>query len=117
MKLIHYFKVASHFHIFQHEFYLALCHDLVEDGYLGKWILRYWKSLDTITRKKDEVYKNYIKRIWFDDVASRVKLADLEENMKRCPESLMKRYVWAYRFLGGILTVDSVNAINLAKFY
>lgn len=99
MKFIHYFKVALHFRIWTHEFWLALCHDLVEDGYIGKWILKYWISLDYITRMDGEFYMDYIHRVSLNPIAKRVKIADLEENMKRCNESLMKRYVKAYKYL------------------
>lgn len=102
MKIIHYYKVASHFNIFTHEFWLALCHDLVEDGYVGKWILKYWKALDAITRRDIvhmEIYEHYIWRCADNKVAKRVKIADLEENMKRCSSSLMKRYEKAYKTL------------------
>lgn len=100
MKIIHYFKVALHFRIWTHEFWLALCHDLVEDGYIGKWILKHWTALNYITRNNEwETYSKYIERCSDHPVATRVKIADLEENMKRCSESLMKRYKKAYKYL------------------
>lgn len=92
-------KVAKHFNIFTHEFWLALCHDLVEDGYVGKWICKYWHSLNCITRVNTETYKEYIYRLSYDKTAKNVKLADLEENMKRCNTSLIKRYEKAYKTL------------------
>ena len=102
MKIIHYFKVALHFRIWTHEFWLALCHDLVEDGYIGKWILKYWISLDYITRRKDERYMDYIKRCSLNKHSKNVKIADLEENMKRCNKvstTLIVRYNMAYKYL------------------
>jgi len=99
MKIIHYFKVAFHFRIWTHEFWLALCHDLVEDGYISDRILYVWLSLDDITRMDGEFYMDYIHRVSLNPVAKRVKIADLEENMKRCSDSLLKRYKKAYKYL------------------
>lgn len=102
MKIIHYLKVAFHFRIWTHEFWLAVFHDLVEDGYIGKWILKYWIALDYITRKKDEKYMDYIKRCSLNKCSKNVKIADLEENMKRCNEistTLIVRYNMAYKYL------------------
>lgn len=98
MKLIHYIKVARHFSVFSEEFWLGLCHDLVEDGYIGTWALK-WKSLDFITRRENEIYMDYIQRVSLDKIATKVKLADLKENMKRCNQSLFKRYTKAYEHL------------------
>jgi hypothetical protein len=95
MKIIHYYNVAKHFSIFSKEFYLALFHDSVEDGYLPKIICKYWKSLDAITRITDEQYFKYIERVKLNTVAKNVKIADVTENLKRCPDSLKKRYLKA----------------------
>lgn len=98
MKVIHYIKVASHFKVWTHEFWLALFHDTVEDGYIGNWILR-WEALDAITRRKGEIYVDYINRVSKNKSATKVKIADLEENLKRCNISLEKRYIKAKNFL------------------
>lgn len=103
MKVVHYIKVASHFKVWTHEFWLALFHDTVEDKYIGDWILK-WKSLDAITRRKNEVYKDYIHRVAKNKSATKVKIADLRENLKRCPNSLVKRYRNALQFLNLTLT-------------
>ena len=98
MKLIHYYKVARHFTIWTQEFWLAICHDLVEDGYVGRWAC-IWSGLDAITRRKNEVYMDYINRVSRHQTAKKVKLADLDENINRCSESLAKRYIKAIHFL------------------
>lgn len=98
MKIIHYFKVALHFSIFTEEFWLALCHDLVEDGYLGTWACK-WQALDAITRRENEIYMTYIERVSSNKKAINVKIADLRENMKRCNACLTKRYLRAFNFL------------------
>lgn len=99
MKIIHYIKVAVHFKVWTHEFWLALFHDLVEDEYLHSFILKYWSSLDAITRRKNEQYFDYINRVKQNKSATKVKLADLNENIKRCSDSLKKRYIKAQLIL------------------
>ena len=99
MKLKHYIKVALHFNIFQHEFYLALCHDLVEDGYLPNFVCKYWKALNAITRRSNEQYFDYFLRVKRNKTAKNVKLKDLHENMLRCNDSLKKRYIKATTLL------------------
>lgn len=99
MKAIHYFKVASHFKVYQYLFWLALCHDLVEDGFLPAFFTKMWKDLDAITRKKGEAYFDYIARLQQNPSAKKVKVADLKENMKRCSSSLLRRYTKALKLL------------------
>ena len=108
MKIIHYFKVALHFSIFTEEFWLALCHDLVEDGYLGEWACK-WKSLDAITRRENEVYMDYIQRVFHNKTATNVKIADLKENIKRCNASLMNRYLKALQYLTNETNNHNIN--------
>lgn len=98
--MFHPLKVALHFSPLSREFWLALAHDGVEDGYLPAVLLRVWPGLDAITRRPGEVYQTaYIPRVARHPVARRVKMADMEENMKRAPASLMKRYRKAYPIL------------------
>lgn len=77
---------------------LGFCHDLVEDGYLPKWVLRYWPALDAITRRDSETYAQYIERVAVNRKAAAVKRADLRHNLHRnggCPVSLRRRYLKA----------------------
>jgi len=99
MKIKHYYAVAKQFSIFTEHFWLGFCHDLVEDGYLTPKILKYWKSLDAITRRKDEVYSIYIRRVSENSVAKEVKIADLKVNLLRCNHSLAQRYLKSLKFL------------------
>ena len=92
---------------------VALFHDLVEDGYIdldtlaaqAKLNQLQIEAIDNLTRKKKEDYFDYIKRLKPDDIASRVKLADLTDNIRRCAHdlpiklSLLERYVKAYKLL------------------
>jgi hypothetical protein len=91
MDIKHYWHVA----INSGHFWLGLSHDLVEDGYLSKRLLRYWKSLDAITRRDGEMYFEYIARVKSDDCARDVKVCDIKHNLIRnggAKESLAKRY-------------------------
>lgn len=90
---------------------VALLHDVLEDtdttieelkelGLSDKLI----KSIITLTRQKDIVYMDYIKAISIDEIAKKVKLSDLEDNMdpdRQCEEtsSLQERYKKAYKYL------------------
>lgn len=99
---------------------LGFLHDLVEDNMeefrkAGEQIGRDWdiafdaleqdfsieiiRALRAITRKPDESYKDYILRLAENDLATRVKLHDLDDNMdlSRGPieQSLLDRYTWA----------------------
>lgn len=100
MKIPHPILVAKHFKPWKHEFWLALFHDSVEDGYLPNFVCKVWGSLDAVTRKKGEVYQSeYIPRCSSNPVARNVKLQDLNENMKRCSPSLRRRYTKALDFI------------------
>lgn len=99
MKIIHYYKVSKHFKLFTKEWFLALFHDTVEDGYLPQFICKYWKSLDAITRKQNEQYFKYILRVKQNNIAKYVKIADITENLKRCNDSLKIRYNKALKIL------------------
>lgn len=87
---------------------VALLHDLVEDGFatMGEIHEEFGAtvavSVDRMTRRDGEVYADYIGRVGYDLVATRVKLADLADNLKDLPphkESLRKRYEAAQKFL------------------
>ena len=93
---------------------VALFHDLVEDKYISMDELAQQAhlteeqiaALDAITRRPGERYFDYIARLKTNEIARKVKLADLSDNMKRCvfdlPNrwGLIRRYAKAY----GILT-------------
>lgn len=94
---------------------VGLFHDLVEDGYktigqLGEaWNLTDVQvaALDAITRREGEQYFTYIYRVNQNELARKVKLSDLTDNMKRCVEDLphrwglLRRYAKAYAILTG----------------
>jgi hypothetical protein len=78
--------------------------DLVEAGYSAAVVT----AVDCLTHRGDETYEDYIDRVARDDVARRVKIADLEANLannRRLPNSpanraRIERYTRALERLG-----------------
>lgn len=64
-------------------FWLGLLHDVVEDGYLPTWLLRYWPAWDAITRRDGETYREYIQRVKANPLARKIKIMDLTHNLER----------------------------------
>lgn len=71
---------------------VAVLHDVVEDsqaytlaflGALG-FSPTVIEALDALTRREGESYADFIKRCGENDVARRVKMADLNDNMQLC---------------------------------
>jgi len=88
---------------------VAVLHDVIEDS---SWTLEdlYWHGASEaiidavrhITRRKhQETYREYILRVKENDLARRVKLLDLHDNMNHAPrQSLWERYTKALVVLG-----------------
>jgi hypothetical protein len=96
--LRHYLAVASHFPRFSYRWWLALLHDGIEDGWLSHRLLprQLKRDIQQLSRADHGIkgaYALYIARLSFsgDNVVA-VKIADLTENLKRCPPSLIPRY-------------------------
>lgn len=84
-------------------FLTALLHDSVEDGYASAKEIRehfppeIYESVITLTRRKGEPYKAYLRRVKEgSEIARVVKIADASVNLRRCVEaknwSLARRY-------------------------
>ena len=94
---------------------VALLHDVVEGGYATFEELQQrfslddeqMKALDAITRRQGEKYFDYIDRVKQNEMAKTVKLADLQDNIRRCAWDLpnrwglLRRYGKAYGILIG----------------
>lgn len=87
---------------------VAALHDTVEDSWVTfKYLEDRFPSyivdaVDAITRRDNETYRLYIKRCCQNDIARRVKKADVEDNLRperRFPEMPLVRY---YKTLGWI---------------
>lgn len=95
---------------------VGILHDVLEDtnitlkylennGFYGE--IKILQALESITRKSNESYKDFISRVKLNPIALRVKLADLKDNMnisriKNPTEkdfSRIEKYKKAYRFL------------------
>ena len=88
---------------------VAWLHDTVEDADVtisdierefGRSVA---DAVETITRRKSETYRDFIKRVATNPVACCVKIADLEVNLEACrvnPKGdLVRRYEWALSYL------------------
>lgn len=94
---------------------VALLHDVVEDKYATFEELKerfnldkeQMQALEAITRRDGEKYFDYIARVQLNDMATKIKLVDLQLNIIRCAESLpnrwslFERYYKAYKILIG----------------
>lgn len=88
---------------------IALLHDTLEDTDITEEDLSnefpeyIVEAVKTLTRNKDEDYKDYIKRVALNDVVIKIKLADLFDNyhrpMKEPRPGLKERYAKAIEFL------------------
>lgn len=106
----------------------ALLHDVVEDTAITTEALRgsgfsdrVVDLVDYLTRRPEETYKDYIKRVSEDSDATKIKLADLKDNMDplraTTPEIqslISKRYVWARDYL---LDVQYKRSLEELKDY
>ncbi len=97
---------------------VALLHDVLEDTPTTMDELRavgypedLLAALDCVTRRSDETYEQFIERLAPNELARRVKLADLADNMdlSRLPvvtekdRLRLERYKAAWARLGGVL--------------
>lgn len=95
----------------------ALLHDVVEDGSINLDYLRLKEipervvnAVDSLTRRKNESYKDYIIRISLDPIAIEVKIADLEDNMDisrldRLTDAditRLSKYHYSHKYLKGL---------------
>lgn len=97
----------------EYEFVVSMLHDVIEDTDLtledlkGELNSQELTALDHITRRDGENYFDYIKRVSENELATKVKLLDLRDNMdltyydevKEEHLSLLNRYLKAYKML------------------
>lgn len=89
---------------------VGLLHDAVEEGcctqefiekLVGPYVAR---SVDAITRRDGETYKDYIRRCSKNRLAAIIKMVDIMDNLSPAricenTDSLSERYFWALRYL------------------
>ena len=86
---------------------VAWLHDVLEDSDLQpedleeKGISRYLvQSVEAITRQKDQNYKDYILQVKEDEIATKVKIADLRHNLSDLKNGSMRdKYILALYIL------------------
>jgi (p)ppGpp synthase/HD superfamily hydrolase len=108
---------------------VAVLHDVIEDTAVtvedmrqAGFSERVLSALLLVTHRKDEPYADYVVRCKADDVARRVKLADLEDNT-RLPRTILRpdrlerdlarirRYVLSYKFLTDQLSEEQYRSL------
>ena len=111
----HLYRVAIPFVVEPKLYYIALLHDIFEDTDVTEKELLSFEEIDDdsikilklLTREKDESYMQYIKKIATDEIAIKIKMSDLKDNMditrldKIKDEDIarLKKYQKAYKFL------------------
>jgi (p)ppGpp synthase/HD superfamily hydrolase len=101
------------------EMIVAILHDVAEDTRYTLEDLKdlgcteaQLKAIDALTKREGESYRERIKRVKQSTVATKVKIADIKDNMelwriKGAPElddkskNRLAEYIWAYHELGG----------------
>ena len=94
--IFHVLRVMLSFEEPAHQI-VAVLHDAVEDSNLelqdledAGYPAEIVTAIDAITHRDEESYESYIERVAINEVARRVKLVDLQENLAnnlRCPDS------------------------------
>jgi (p)ppGpp synthase/HD superfamily hydrolase len=111
----HLYRVAIPFLVEPKLYYIAFLHDIFEDTDVTEKELLSFEEIDDdsikilklLTREKDESYMQYIKKIATDEIAIKIKMSDLKDNMditrldKIKDEDIarLKKYHKAYKFL------------------
>lgn len=111
----HLYRVAIPFLVEPKLYYIALLHDIFEDTDVTEKELLSFEEIDDdsikilklLTREKDESYMQYIKKIATNEIAIKIKMSDLKDNMditrldKIKDEDIarLKKYHKAYKFL------------------
>ena len=108
---------------------VAVLHDVLEDTAVTADNLRkvgfgepILAAVECVTHRKDEPYADYVVRCKENEIARRVKLADLEDNSRLArtilrPQRLqadfarIHRYVLAYKFLTGQITEEQYRLL------
>lgn len=103
---------------------VGLLHDILEDTNIEYGLLEQEfpaevvSAVEILTRGRGVTYKDYIKNIVRNKIATEVKLRDLENNMNKQrsdlipggkKDSLVERYEWAYAYLINAITKSAVD--------
>ena len=89
---------------------VSLLHDCVEDTWVTLGFLEdrfpeeIVDAVDALTRRESETYRQYIKRLCRNDIARRVKMEDIEDNLRPdrlFPGAPLERYRKAQAWIQG----------------
>ena len=114
LDVAHAFRVARQLQDDDDAWLVGLFHDLLEDTELNAEVLlasgvpsRVVEAVVVLTKRPDEPYARYIERVCANDLARRVKVADLQDNLAQIEEGekqLRLRYESALRKLSDATT-------------
>ncbi len=108
---------------------VAVLHDVIEDSSVTTDDLRQagfsekiMAAVLCVTHRKDEPYAYYVVRCKGNEIARRVKLADLEDNSRldrtilrpqrfEADVSRLRKYVLSYKFLTGQITEEQYRSL------
>jgi len=94
---------------------VAILHDCIEDTDLTlddlsfHFPIEILRAVDAISRREDEPYVNYIRRVSTNIIARRVKIADLKDNMSE------KRWIFGERNNSSSMWVRYSKALEFLK--
>ena len=112
---------------------VAVLHDVIEDTSVTAEDLRregfdeaVLAAVECVTHRKDESYADYVVRCKGNEIARRVKLADLEDNSRPSrallrPERIepdmarLRKYVLAYKFLTDQISEEQYRAAMVGE--
>ena len=109
---------------------VGLLHDILEDTNIEYSLIEHEfpaevvQAVEILTRDHGVAYKDYIKNIITNKMATEVKLRDLENNMNKQrsalipggkKDSLVERYEWAYEYLTNAIKQDKVADTTKTK--
>lgn len=111
--IVHPVRVSGYF-IHDIEKTIAVLHDVLEDTKITSIDLALQfppsiiRVLDSLSRRKNETYFEYIERLSTDEIARDIKIADIIDNLSDCtspePQGMVDRYNKALNMLINLST-------------
>ncbi len=99
---------------------IGLLHDVVEDTKVtidalafNGYSRRITDAVETLTRKINEPYFEYLNRIKKNPLATRVKIADAENNLKRCNDRIGEFASLATRYKNVLIELTPEREMSL----
>ena len=102
---------------------VAALHDIIEDTpcemedlRMAGFSINTLSAIDSLTRRKGEKYKTYVRRCCQDPTAARVKMADVKDHLAhnrwRLTEEHRKRYRWAEVYVENMIAMHQESKVE-----